>query len=1775
MHRRSPARAGGLPGFARLLARRARGNEARAPRAYGCEPLERRLMLATVHGVKFEDLDADGIRDAGEAGLGGWTIYSDENLNGFPDIDEPQSVPQPDTGAYSLTVPAGPPRFPTDHTIAEVPQPGWRATTPEAGSTVVTLIFSTNITLDFGNTRSVIVSGTKFDDQDADGVRDAGEPGLQGWTVYHDANDNNTLDAGEATAVTGADGGYRLGMPAPAGESGSYTVREVAQAGWRQTAPATAADGEHRFTLGPLAEVAFADFGNTQRVLVSGVVIRDNDGDGLLDAEESVQSSMMVFVDYNDNARFDSGEPSMFTDGEGRYALSATVVPGAPVRLRESLAQSLAPGNPTRPTLPPGGMYTLDLNPGQVATGLNFGNSLPALVSGVKFNDLDGDGIQDAGEPGLAGTRIYEDANLNGRFDSTEPAPERFDATAGLPTATIDGNKIRSHIFVTAQNPVVRDVDVRVDITHPNVSDLEAFLITPLGFRVELFRAAGGTSDDVNEVTFDDEASQSITSATPPFSNQRLRPAAPLSTFDGEDPNGQWTLEIVDRNESLGGTASVGSLDSWSLTLATAERDVVTAAPGGGYTLTVPPGRRTLREEPMEGWVQTRPASGFHTLDLSSAGGLVPRRDFGNTRAGSLSGQTFHDRDGDGVREAGEEAVGGFWIYHDLNDNGQLDSGRSNPQSTTAVVLNDAIDTGIGPQPGVSRSTLSVNDAPGGMWNLDVAVDIDHPRVSDRTLRLVSPAGRMVTLVSRQPAPGANFDGTIFDDDVPTPIASASPPYAGRFRPLETLSSLNDEPVNGAWTLLVIDHVAGQSGQLNSWSMDFSYGDPLRVTTAANPTYRFDNLRPGTHALREIIPNLDTSWAQTSPVGAAYHVQLAGDNLTGLDFGNRKLEGGGVRAMYFDHEFFAGQPVILSPVGPVDNFGARSPDVRIGPDQFSGIFEGELEVLANDNYSFYVGSDDGIDFTLLDPGSGQVLLHGPTRGIYTRRSFTPFQDRVGTVRLESGKRYLIEWRFDEEFGGAAYSVGWQRGDGPVEAIPAPALRPPTLPPGTPAEVRAVAPPLCPGHVMVMFKDASVGETFFEVQRATAAGGPFVTLFNLTHPASHELGGEVWIDDEPPALPNGQAWFYRVRAKGRTPAEDSAYSTPVAVTPGEGGTGQVINGTALVLPGPDGNVDEVVDNVLRLTENQQSRNGSWFLTAPRSVDGAGNGFTASFDFAIPQHTPVPADGFAFVIQRAGADALAVSGGGLGYLGMPRSLALKFDLYRGDGAAAMNQVGFFANGYMDDVFGVDAGADLANGHTYRVTLEALPDSFGVRVGIADLTADPTGGNFVFSQIMLQAAAATGSTPIDVAGIIGGDCALFGFTGATGGLSATQLVSNFRLNAETIPFDLAVNDAPVNAVPPPQSRAKDQALVFSAATGNAIVISDTDARGADVRVTLTAPTGLLTLSAMAGLTFETGDGSADVTMTFRGTLAAVNSALAGLRFEAAGADAVGRIDQLTVTTDDLGHTGSGGPLADSDTITVTAVRGEPGPTVVAVYLAGSRWTSAFRSALADAGLGSVRYGFAVPAADQSNEIPWAGIDRVSIRFDADVDVDADDLAVRGAALASYPVTAFAYDPGDRTATWTLGRPVRIDRLTLDLDAGPGGVRADVGTAPLDGEWDDAGDSFPSGDGGGGGDFRFAVNLLPADVDRDGRVTAADLAGVRRRLRTTAAVPGAGASAYTPFHDVTADGATNVLDLEAVRRNLLRRLPATEPVAPAPAAGLRSAYSVTRDVFGSRPIV
>ena len=69
---------------------------------------------------------------------------------------------------------------------------------------------SDTTTWSFTTRAASTIAGQVFNDFNADGLKDAGEPGRSGWTIYLDADLNGQLDTGETSTTTLADGSYRF-----------------------------------------------------------------------------------------------------------------------------------------------------------------------------------------------------------------------------------------------------------------------------------------------------------------------------------------------------------------------------------------------------------------------------------------------------------------------------------------------------------------------------------------------------------------------------------------------------------------------------------------------------------------------------------------------------------------------------------------------------------------------------------------------------------------------------------------------------------------------------------------------------------------------------------------------------------------------------------------------------------------------------------------------------------------------------------------------------------------------------------------------------------------------------------------------------------------------------------------------------------------------------------------------------------------------------------------------------------------------------------------------------------------------------------------------------------------------------------------------------------------------------------------------------------------------------------------------------------------------------
>jgi hypothetical protein len=123
-------------------------------------------------------------------------------------------------------------------------------------------------------------------------------------------------------------------------------------------------------------------------------------------------------------------------------------------------------------------------------------------------------------------------------------------------------------------------------------------------------------------------------------------------------------------------------------------------------------------------------------------------------------------------------------------------------------------------------------------------------------------------------------------------------------------------------------------------------------------------------------------------------------------------------------------------------------------------------------------------------------------------------------------------------------------------------------------------------------------------------------------------------------------------------------------------------------------------------------------------------------------------------------------------------------------------------------------------------------------------------------------------------------------------------------------AVNDRPENTLPAAVTMNEDTTYVFA----GTVSVADVD-NPPVLQVALTVASGELTLSGKNGLTFSVGDGTADTSMTFRGTVAAINVALNGMSYQPA-LNGSGDF-ALTMTTSDLDPTD---PLTDQSTAIIS---------------------------------------------------------------------------------------------------------------------------------------------------------------------------------------------------------------------------------------------------------------
>ncbi|MBL8828142.1 MAG: hypothetical protein JNM18_14275, partial [Planctomycetaceae bacterium] len=251
----------------------------------------------------------------------------------------------------------------------------------------------------------------------------------------------------------------------------------------------------------------------------------------------------------------------------------------------------------------------------------------------------------------------------------------------------------------------------------------------------------------------------------------------------------------------------------------------------------------------------------------------------------------------------------------------------------------------------------------------------------------------------------------------------------------------------------------------------------------------------------------------------------------------------------------------------------------------------------------------------------------------------------------------------------------------------------------------------------------------------------------------------------------------------------------------------------------------------------------------------------------------------------------------------------------------------------ISGISISDTDASSQVVQVTLSVGSGSLSLATNVASgLTQGNLTGNGTGTVSIIAPLSQINTTLADASGLF--------FTtslNATAGTTLTILSNDLgasgaggaKIDTDTVALSLVpTDDAPVNSVPGLQIVDEDQALTVSG-----ISIVDIDAASAVVSVTLSVGSGTITInsSAVNGVTDGqiSGNGSAVVTLT--GSQTAINNTLSSaaavvyrgtLNFSGS--------DFLTVLTNDLGNSGTGGPLTDVDTIAIAVTPVNDGPIV-----------------------------------------------------------------------------------------------------------------------------------------------------------------------------------------------------------------------------------------------------
>jgi uncharacterized repeat protein (TIGR01451 family) len=409
---------------------------------------------STLSGVVFKDVNANGTRDGTDTPIANVVIVARDASNVIV------ATTTTDTnGTYTFVgLPAG------NYTIEETQPAGYGSSTPNSVS--VTVGTGNSAGADFGETTSSL-AGFVWTDTNNDGVRDAGEPAIQGVAIALTGTDAAGALVNRTT-TTDATGAYLFDDLL----SGTYTLTETQPAAYADGLDAAgnaggtvANDAISAIALPPgtaATGYTFAELGQS----VMGRVWRDSDRDGTLEANEIGIAGVTVTLRSGgsivDTATTDADGRYVFTNVlAGQYTVEETQPAGYGSSTPDSVAVDLVAGGPT-PTI-------------------DFGDTVGS-IGGLVYNDTNNNGAVDSGEPGIAevtlqlsGTDARGNAVLlnavtdrDGRYRFEDLVGGAYSISEAQPAGYDDGTDVPGSAGGTAGNDTITAITLAAAVDAVN-----------------------------------------------------------------------------------------------------------------------------------------------------------------------------------------------------------------------------------------------------------------------------------------------------------------------------------------------------------------------------------------------------------------------------------------------------------------------------------------------------------------------------------------------------------------------------------------------------------------------------------------------------------------------------------------------------------------------------------------------------------------------------------------------------------------------------------------------------------------------------------------------------------------------------------------------------------------------------------------------------------------------------------------------------------------------------------------------------------------------------------------------------------------------------------------------------------------------------------------------------------------------------------------------------------------------------------------------------------